>query len=495
MNSELTILLVEDDPDAQANLVDILALDGHHTQVAGSFAEVRVVADHHEFDLVILDRRLPDGNVEDALPELAGLFPHAEFIVVTGFADIESTIAAFRLGVTDYMLKPVHPEIVRQRVARIAQQKQAEQQSRKEQRFIHQILETSEAFIVVLDLQGRVLRFNSHFTTVTGWTIEELVGKDYIDHCVPEPERPRLHEVFCKTATGKQSTGVRNGVQTTDGRIRHIRWSNSTLTDEDGQITSVLAIGVDVTEVVEAQDRSARDHRLAAIGQTVAGMAHESRNALHRINTSVDLLRLDIPIESDSREEVDSIARASTELQSTLEEVRRYAAPIHLHRESVLLHEVWRRVWGYLASARGDRDAELIEARCGCGCPVDVDVLRMEQVFRNLFENALAACQDPVRICVHCKCGGDDEILVAIEDNGPGLDNAQREKIFDPFFTTKATGTGLGMSIVQRIVDAHGGDIQVVDADDGGAKFKIRLSKSESALSTPCPATTVDADG
>lgn len=494
MKNELSILIVEDDPDARANLLDILALDGHQVEIAHSFGDVRATGLQHHIELVILDRRLPDGNVEDALPELSGLLPNAEFIVVTGFADVESTIAAFRLGVTDYMLKPIHPDVIRQSVARIAQQKRIEREMHRQQRFANQLLETSEALIVVLDLQGRVLRVNPNFTTVTGWSLDQLLGKDYIDHCIPEPERSRIHDVFRESVAGNRATGVHNGVLTTDGRVRQIRWSDSTLTDEDGKIMSVLAIGIDVTDVVEAQYRSDRDHRLAAIGQTVAGLAHESRNALHRINASVELLRLDIPFESESREEVDSIARASVELQNALEEVRQYAAPIHLHREPVLLHEVWRRVWGYLSGVRSHRDAELVEAHCGCGCPVDVDVLRMEQVFRNLFENALSACQDPVRVRVDCKCDGPEMILVDVEDNGPGLNGTQREKIFDPFFTTKAQGTGLGMSIVQRIVEAHGGDIHVVDADEGGAKFKIRLSKPESAIANPCPHSVDNAD-
>lgn len=485
LQDSLQILIVDDDPDVQASLVDVLQLDGHYTQVACCIGDVRERGTQSEVELVILDRQLPDGNAENALPELSDLLPNAEFIIVTGFADVQSTIAAFKLGVTDYMLKPVHPDVIRQSVAKVARQKQMEADLNREQRFANQVLETSEALIVVLDLQGRVLRLNHHFTTVTGWKAAELVGKDYIDHCIPEVDRCRIREVFDQAASGESLSGVQNGVLATDGTTRQIRWCDSTLTDENGDITSVLAIGIDVTEFIEARDAVAREHRLAVIGQTVAGLAHESRNALHRINASVDILRLDIPLESESREEVDSIARAATELNNTLEEVRQYAAPIRLHREIVMMHDVWRRVWGYLANVRGNRDAELIEAHEGCNCHVSVDVLKMEQIFRNLFENSLAACQDPVRIRIDCKGDGRDMILVDIEDNGPGLTAEQREKLFEPFYTTKIKGTGLGMSIVQRNVDAHHGDIRVVDTTDGGARFLIRLGKHDTAVGIP----------
>lgn len=494
MNEALEILLVEDDADAQANLIDILEMDGHRVRVVGSFCDLRNAGVQPEVELVVLDRRLPDGNVEDVLPELTDFLPNAEFIVVTGFADVEGTIAAFKLGVTDYMLKPVHPDVIRRSVARIAKQKRMESELHAQQQFANEILDTAEAFIVVLDLDGRVVRINPHFTSVTGWTFDQLVGQDYINQCIPESERKVIRNVFQVIASGKKSTGIRNGVLTKDGWVRQVRWSDSTLRDSDGQIKAVLAIGIDVTEVVEAQAAARRDHRLAAIGETVAGLAHESRNALHRINACAEILQMDIPPESDSREEVDSIQRAARELHNTLEEVRQYAAAIQLHREPVLLHEVWRRVWGYLASVRGDRQAELVEARGRCGCTVNVDVLKVEQVFRNLFENSLAACNDPLRIRIDCKCDGPDTIFVDIEDNGPGLTAEQREKLFEPFYTTKARGTGLGMSIVQRIVEAHHGAIRIVDSEEGGAKFRIQLSKHESAAELSCCEGSVVSD-
>jgi signal transduction histidine kinase len=289
-----------------------------------------------------------------------------------------------------------------------------------------------------------------------------------------------------RTAHNAHTSGVLNLILTADGRERHIRWSNSTLTDNDDEATSVLAIGVDVTELIAAQRFANRSQRLAAIGQTVAGLAHESRNALHRIQASVEILQLDIPPGTELREEVDTIQRASAELHKTLEEVRQYAAPIQLHRESASLPHLWRRVWGYLATTRKSRDAELIESDCGCECDVDIDVLRVEQLFRNLFENALAACSDPVRIHLNCKCDGSDWILLDIQDNGPGLTAEQRERLFEPFYTTKSRGTGLGMSIVQRIVDAHGGDIHIAQPNGQGARFVIRFLKHETASRTIC---------
>ena len=105
-----------------------------------------------------------------------------------------------------------------------------------------------------------------------------------------------------------------------------------------------------------------------------------------------------------------------------------------------------------------------------------LDVLRIEQVFLNLFENSLAASVDPVRIWVDCVREQDNELRITIRDNGPGLSIEQRERVFEPFYTTKSTGTGLGMSIVQRIVQAHHRRIEVSEPPrSGAAVFTIHL--------------------
>src|SRR5262249_49223994 len=116
------------------------------------------------------------------------------------------------------------------------------------------------------------------------------------------------------------------------------------------------------------------------------------------------------------------------------------------------------------------------------GVPLDcwVDPFRLEQVFRNIFENALAACKDPVEIDIRCceaSLLGRPAVLVAVCDNGPGLTAEQRQRLFEPFFTTKTKGTGLGMAIARRIIEAHGGEI-TAGADAGrGAEIRITLPR------------------
>ncbi len=118
-----TVLVVDDDPDTRENLRDILELDGFGVEAAGTAAEVLARTDWGRCGAVILDRRLPDGSAEDLLPHLRRLAPEAAVVIVTGSADVAATIAAFRLGAEDYILKPVNADELRARLGRIAERR------------------------------------------------------------------------------------------------------------------------------------------------------------------------------------------------------------------------------------------------------------------------------------------------------------------------------------------------------------------------------------
>ena len=109
----LDILVIEDDADARENLRDILELDDHRVATAGSAAEALARDDWARFAVIILDRRLPDATAEQLMPWLKAAAPGAAVIVVTGYADLQGAIAALRQGATDYLLKPLNADILR----------------------------------------------------------------------------------------------------------------------------------------------------------------------------------------------------------------------------------------------------------------------------------------------------------------------------------------------------------------------------------------------
>ncbi|WP_182870066.1 ATP-binding protein [Rhodopirellula sp. JC639] len=477
MNETLSILIIEDDADTLTNLCDILELDGHHVVGACSLAEAKVEADRAGFQIVISDRKLPDGLIEDLLPELIQSVRDSDIIVITGFADMQSTITAFRMGVTDYVIKPIIPDDLRSTVRRIADKKRLEAELAKEHAFAELVLETAEAIVLVLDLDGNVIQLNPYLEQLTGWTPEDLRGKDWFEACIAAEERERVKEIFFRTAHDVRTRGVVNAVVGKDGRRFPVRWSNTTLKDHRGDVTSVLAVGVDISDLTAAQTRALQAERLAAIGQTMTALAHESRNALQRIQAAGEMLGLELAGNQHALHDLNAIQRATEDLKCLLEEVRSFAAPIQMRPTRIRLCEIWRRAWDNLAASHTSRDVQLVEEIEACDVEVEVDTLRMEQVFRNLFENALAACHDPVRIELECVCQ-DGHISLTVQDNGPGMSAEQLEKLFEPFFTTKQSGTGLGLSICQRIIEAHRGAISARTSSTG-AVFEIQLPREK----------------
>ena len=241
--------------------------------------------------------------------------------------------------------------------------------------------------------------------------------------------------------------------------------------DAKGKLLGLRWLLRDVTEQKQAE-------RLAAIGQMVAGLAHESRNALQRATSCLQRLRWRLEEQPEALDLINRIQTAHDDLGRLFNDVRGYAQVLHLELEICDLAEIWRSVWDNLNSAREGRDACLEENTAGLELDCIADPFRLRQVFRNVLENALAACSDPVRIAIRCEEAYLEDIpavRVAVRDNGPGLSDEQRQKIFEPFYTTKTRGTGLGMAIAKRIIEAHGGEIAVGASAAPGTEIQITL--------------------
>jgi signal transduction histidine kinase len=129
---------------------------------------------------------------------------------------------------------------------------------------------------------------------------------------------------------------------------------------------------------------------------------------------------------------------------------------------------------------RRSKDVHLYEEVGDADLTCRADAYALEQLFRNILENAIAACVEPGRITIRCQDTSLDAtpaIEVAIHDNGPGFEPGVRRKVFEPFFTTRTKGTGLGMAIAHRIAEAHGGRIAVGPDDGTGAEILLTLPR------------------
>ncbi|MDX9972960.1 MAG: ATP-binding protein [FCB group bacterium] len=243
---------------------------------------------------------------------------------------------------------------------------------------------------------------------------------------------------------------------------------------------SNVALRSSLAELHRMQESLMQSERLAAIGQMVTGLSHESRNALQRSLACLEMLGKRLKDNEAALRLLHEARKAQSDLQQVYEGVRQYAGPLNLERTTSNVAEAWRNAWEQTALAREGRVADLVEEMDGVALYCPVDRFRLEQVFRNLMENSLAACPDPVRITVRCGDGsleGRPALAIRVSDNGPGVNETELQRIFEPFFTTKTKGTGLGMSIVKRIVEAHEGQVEAGASEDRGLAVTLIIPR------------------
>lgn len=333
------------------------------------------------------------------------------------------------------------------------------------------ILNTAVEAIIVIDQRGACESLNPAAEAMFGYDAEEVIGKN-ISMLMPSPYREE-HDGYLENylqtgqkkiiGIGREVTGLRKS-----GEEFPIYLAVSEVQLPDRIIFTGFV--QDISEQKEAHSRLVQSERLAVLGEAMARLAHESRNSLQRIQIAVETARLHSEVGTPLSGQLDAIEKASDGLDALLSELKNYAAPLTLDRIDACLVGVWREAWQATAPLRVGRTVELREVISEDRIACQIDRFRIEQVFRNLFENSLAACTDPVQISIHVSqmhAGVGDFWEIRVSDNGPGLSSQQAARIFEPFFTTKAKGTGLGMAIASRIIEAHGGKMSVGVVDQG----------------------------
>jgi two-component system, NtrC family, sensor histidine kinase HydH len=228
-------------------------------------------------------------------------------------------------------------------------------------------------------------------------------------------------------------------------------------------------------ELRESYEHLRRADRLKALGEVAAGLAHEIRHPLASIGGALEIIESRAAAESP---EVEFSRIARNELQRLdrlVVQFLRYARPHEPELREVRVRDIVDRVAG-LTRVEADRATVTLGLEIPePSPPACVDPQQIEQVLLNLVLNAIQASPAGTRVTIREAIEGPD-LLIDVLDEGPGVPEEHRSRIFSPFFTTREKGTGLGLAIANRIVTAHGGDIEALqDASRPGGWFRVRL--------------------
>jgi signal transduction histidine kinase len=238
---------------------------------------------------------------------------------------------------------------------------------------------------------------------------------------------------------------------------------------------ALLAVGNQAEgslERIEALQAAKRHEALAAVGEMAAGLAHEIRNPIGALRGAAQVLASG-PVPGRAREMFEVIQEETGRLDRVVGEFLDYARPAAPRREPVDLGELVRRV---LRSAEAAGLGLRAEVRVGENAPRALgDPDQLQRAFGNLVRNALEAAGPDGLLRVEVAPDGGGRVSVRFEDSGPGIPPEQIPRLFRPFHTTKPGGTGLGLALVHRVVEGHGGEVRVEGRPGLGAAFTIAL--------------------
>lgn len=361
------------------------------------------------------------------------------------------------------------------------------------------ILNSINTGIMVLDLTSHLVFLNREAEAMLGESIENLRGRPIVadprfypfivlvnDHRKKNPSlqasRRELAAELCLPGRPPLPVGV----------------TVANLVDETSTVLGYVVGIRDLTEVNRLRTLAARSETLAALGTMAAGVAHEIRNPLHAIRAAVELLEVKGGAGPGTRDYLQIIYGEVERLDGLVEDVLAFARVPRLAKTPSDVNRVAEE------AARMVRFPEVVKLglELGAGLPaVELDPGRIKQVLINLLDNAAQAQPEGGTVTLvtgragprgPIPCGAEalEWVELRVEDSGPGISAEDLPRLFEPFFTKRRAGegTGLGLSICQKLIEAHGGSLEVDSEPGKGSRFSVFLPVTVGTSPPPRPA-------
>ena len=330
-----------------------------------------------------------------------------------------------------------------------------------------------EEAVVILDPEGRILRLNRTARDTAGASYATLLGRTLDQIGAGEPWRRAAAMLAEWRAAGSMTPSQ---VQDeTDGRSWEL--TGTVMSDEEGR-DRILLVARDITLLAGLQSSVRRSETLAAMGQLVAGVAHEVRNPLFGISVNVDALEAELRGHGELDDVLGALRREVRRLSSLMEDLLEYGKPMPATLAVGPLEDVLDLAVAHSAALATVAGVAIERAVERGAWELALNRGRLAQVFENLLANAIQ----------HSPPGGVVELTTEgfrrrgapwvrcrVADQGSGFRPEDLPRVFEPFFSRRRGGTGLGLAIASRIVDEHGGTIYAVDREPTGAVMTVEL--------------------
>jgi len=337
------------------------------------------------------------------------------------------------------------------------------------------LLETMDNAVISVDDKGKIKTFNRKSEEIFGKKREEVLNKD-----CQEVLNLNINEksLFKKCLLEKKNIAREIILDEKGLKKKILDINTSFLTDESGEITGVVAVIRDVTEIKDLNEEVARHKRLAALGKLSAGIAHEIRNPLSSIRGLAQFVYNSFSRTDERKEDLKTIIQEVDRLNKLVVQVLDFAKLKKPNLTKFSLNDLIRNIAELFKLEIKNKQIKFNLELSPDISQIQADEDQVRQILMNVIINAIQAIPKKGEIKIITEKAllrGESAIKLIIKDSGVGIPEKDFNQIFDPFFSTKEKGSGLGLSIVYKLTEAHQGEIKVESKEGEGTKFVIFL--------------------
>jgi two-component system NtrC family sensor kinase len=495
------ILLIDDEEANVRVLAMSLRSDGHEVISALSGEEGLEIFFREAPELVLTDIKMPGMDGIEVLQRIKERTPDAEVIIITGHGDIDNAIEALKFGASDFINKPIRDEVLAVAIQR-AQEKlaikrqlreytenlelkvqEATREVQRKSNFLAKLIRRSNDGIIATDQDLNIVIYNPGAERIFGYAREEVIDRFRIIDLLSGDTGELFVGWASGTAHGIEISPREITIQSKEGAAIPVHFYAAGLLEKN-EIVGTVSFYQDLREIKRLEAELLHAERLAAIGQTVAGVAHGIKNILHGFKGGSYLVNLGIDKDDGDKLKKgwDMIQRNIGRTSDLVLDLLSYSKEREPDYQPCDPNAIIRDVCEVMQNLAAENQVALTTELDPAIGSVVMDPHTIHQCLTNLISNAIDAClfdQDMSkkwRVTVQSACQDGEFIRISICDNGIGMSPDVRKKLFTSFFSTKGhRGTGLGLLVTRKAVEEHGGAIEVTSEEGQGTVFTLRL--------------------